>query len=349
MADAAAAPAVVAQTEAQPSAPVADEGAPESSFADLLLGLEPATETEEVTAEAEATEAPAEKPPAAPAKEDPFSDAALATPEGIKKAREAVRELQKKHDKAYLRLSDREQRLKADVASFRSDKARVATLESNIRADLQALRRGDSNQALEALGRMMGKDALKAFEEIQLNIAKNGKRNEPSPEVLELREELRQLKEGLHVGGQKKQVADAEAFIAQRKGEIITAASDAAAYPHLARFVPMKRQEIADHVVELITEAHGKGQRLTDAEAIQQLETELRELSQAREPEPGLATGAAAKAGQKPAQPVRSTPGRSLSPGLTTQVGSVREISDEERVQELAKDTDYLRSLGLPV
>jgi hypothetical protein len=336
------------------AAPI-ETSAPEASndINDILASVTPANEAEAPIEGEPAPEPTEAKPEPGKPKDDPFTDEALATPEGIARARDAVRELQRKHDRAYLKIQEREQKFGHKLANWKQERDQTLAFTQAVKADLNLLRQGDAGQAIEALGRLTSKDPIKVLEEIQLNIARNGKRNEPSPVEAELRSELAQLKGLIEQRAQDEQraqqIAHEEAFVNLRRQEILTAAADSNVYPHLSRFAAAKAQEVFDHIVEMKTEAQQRGEFLDDVTALQELDKELSQYAPPPQQvkEAGLATSA--PSGQKPVQQVRSSPGRSLNPSLAQRTGSVREKTDEDRLAELANDPDFLRNLGLPI
>lgn len=327
-------------------APAPVEQAPvEATLASVIQDLKaPEPETEQTP---EAEPEAAEKPATAPAepKADLFSDQALSTKDGIQRAREEVRALRAKHDAAYLRVSQREAKFAKSLEAFKAEKAEVQTLSGNVRAAITALRRGTTDQRIEALGQLTGEDGLKAFERLTLDLARGGKKSEPSPEVLELRAELTELKNHIQQSRNRDEIKTREDFISRRKAEIAQAAGDSQLYPYLARLAPTRGREIADQIAEIMTEAHVAGSPISDVQALQSLEAEIARVTGPIS-QPGLETGA--RNGQKPVV-ARSTPGRSLSPSLTTKAASVRDMTEAERLADLGNDIDFLRGLGLPV
>lgn len=342
MTEAAPAPAAAAPAPAPVEAP------PEATLATVIADLKAPEPEAEKTAE------PEPEPEAKPddgkpkAAEDPFSDEALATPEGLKRAQTEIRALRAKHESAYHRVTQREARFAKSVEAFKAEKAEIQTLGGNIRQALTALRRGNTDQRIEALGQLTGADGLKVFEQLTLDLARGAKKSEPSAELVEVRAELAELKDYLRRSRTESEVKTREDFITRRKGEIAQAAGDATLYPYLARLAPSRGREIADQIAEMMTEAHEAGKPISDAQALQALELEIARVTGPLASGPDLAIGATPNGGQKPDK-ARSTPGRSMSPSLTTKVASVRDMTEQERLEDLGKDIDFLRGLGLPV
>lgn len=346
MAEPATATPAPAPTEAPAPAPEPAEATLATVLAELKAP-EPEPESAESAPEATPEAEPAKPAPDAP-KVDLFTDQALSTPEGMKRAKAEVLALRAKHESAYHRVTQREAKFAKSVEAFKGEKAEVQTLGNNLRAALGALRRGTTDQRIEALGQLTGQDGLKVFEQLTLDLARGGKKSEPTPEVQELRAELAELKGYIQRSQADHEIKTRENFISRRKAEIAEAAGDAKLYPYLARLAPSRGREIADQIAEMMTEAHVAGKPISDAEALQALELEIARVTGPLASGPDLAIGATPNGGQKPDK-ARSTPGRSISPSLTTKVSSVREMTESERLEDLGKDTDYLRGLGLPI
>lgn len=324
------------------------------------IGLEAALDALEApdeTAPAEpAPEAPAEpakpepeKP--APATDDPLSAEALAAPGGIERAQAFLRERQRVHDRAYLKLEAREKSLKHSVERWKTELGQGRAFVQSVQADVALLQEGTPEQKLEALGRLSRKDGLKAWEEIAVSAA-NGGRKAPSPELLELRQELQALRQEREAERAQAHEHHLRQQINELSGRLVQGASNAEAYPALAHFTAQRPGEVASYLTTIIQSRHEAGRPITFDQAYRIVDQELRQYYQpAAQPAVaapvaagGLAPSAARAA--KPAQPTQRSPGRSLNPGLQTQTsGSVREMTDAERVAELANDPDFLQSL----
>jgi hypothetical protein len=342
--------AQVAGAAAAPVAAAAAPVAPEPiGLSEALDSLAPPDETP--SAEPAAEPAPVAPDPAAPAAAavDPLSAEALAAPGGIEKAQAFLREKQQAHDRAYLKLAKREHSLKNSVERWKVELGQSRAFVQAVQADIGLLQQGTAEQKLEALGRLSRKDGLKAWEEIAISAASGG-RKAPAPEVAELRDEIRQLRQEreaeraqAHEHGQRQQLHE-------QKVRLVQGATDAATYPALAQFAAQKPAEVADYLTTMIVEAHEAGRPITWQQAYARVNQELAPYHQTAA-QPAAAAPAAGGSGPsgthppKPVQPTPRSPGRSLNPGLATAQGQVREMTEAERVQELASDPTFLQSL----
>jgi hypothetical protein len=330
-----------------PAAPVAAEPI---GLSEALDGLAPPDETAPADAPAEpATPAPEPATPAPGAAVDPLSAEALAAPGGIEKAQAFLREKQQAHDRAYLKLAKREHSLKNSIERWKTELGQSRAFAQAVHADLGLLQNGTAEQKLEALGRLSRKDGLKAWEEIAISAASGG-RKAPAPEVAELRDEIRQLRAEreaeraqAHEHGQRQQLHE-------QKVRLVQGATDGAAYPALAAFAATKPAEVAEYLTTMIVEAHEAGRPMTWQQAYQRVNQELAPYHQSAAQPAGAAqaaggSGPSVAQAAKPVQPTQRSPGRSLNPGLATAQGQVREMTEAERVQELASDPTFLQNL----
>ncbi len=338
------------------AAPVAAPESPIAEFSDGI-GLDAALAQHEPPADEEpaADDAATEEPAAAPAKTpaakaapvaDPFSAEALAAPGGIERAQAALNDKRKEHDRLYLKLSSREKKLNHDAERFKSELGQSRAFVQSVQADVRMLAEGTAEQKLEALGRLTRKDPMAVWEEMAVTAASGGKKA-PSPEVQELTRRL-------------------EAFEAQREQERLQAiehherqqvrqfheqmlqGAQAATdeFPALAHFASVKPTEVVEYLNDMIVAAYNGGRPMTWAQAYEQLNSELAPHHIPAAPAAqGLAT-LVATAATKPVVPTQRSPGRSLNPSLATRPqGSVREMTDQERIDELASDPGFLSSL----
>ena len=311
-----------------------------------LAQLEPPGEDDAPAEDAPAAKAEVPAAPPAPGKPlDPLSAEAIAQPGGIEKAQAFLKEKQREHDRAYLKVKDREQRLKHDAERFKSELGQSRAFVQSIQADLQLLTDGNAEQKLEALGRLTrGKDPLKVWEEISITAASGGKKA-PSPEAQELARqiaELRAEREAERAAAVEQQQVQQ---LNQLRGQMLQGAQSATEeFPALAHFASAKPREVVEYLNDMIVAAHGSGQPMTWAQAYAQLNAELAPHFSAVQPAQGLATLTAPAA--KPVAPTQRSPGRSLNPSLATRpAAAVREMTEAERIAELASDPDFLGSL----
>lgn len=353
---------------AAPAAPVAVEAeAPSSSFSEegsLLSALDGAIDEPEAPAEPEApvepdapdTPATEHEAPAEPESDEAvFAPEALATPEGIEKAKARLLDKKREASDKYLKLKKhesslekRETRLKTAAENFKQDVAFV----QNVRADVQALVQGDPATVLSALGRLTGKDPVKALEEINLNLLHNGRRQEVSPEVAELRAELKAIKDA-QTAKERAEAARATEreqtqFIQQRYSEIQALGSDAAKFPHLAAEFAHDADATLEVVISRIVKENSDpdAPAVVDAQVLATLEEELSAFVSRRA---GTATRDAdtGQATRNPELPAR-TPGKSITPSVATQRGAAkRELTEAEHMQQLVNDPNLWASLGI--
>lgn len=331
--------------------------APEPAIAPEPIGLNDALSDYEAPADgAPAEEATAE--PAAPAAatpgEDLFSEKALAAPGGVAKAQAALKAAQQKHDREYLKLEARTRSFKQTLEQHKTELGQSRAYVQAVQSDVQLLANGTADQKLEALGRLTRRDGLKVWEELAIGAA-GGKKPAPSQEALELRQMMLEMK-------QERENERAQAIqqsqlgqLQQLQGQMLQGASDATQFPALAHFATAKPAEVVAELHDRILTAHNAGRPITWATAFHQLNAEL---AQYHHPAPASAAAvtsqgvgdlaiSAAQAAKPVAQAQRS-PGRSLNPSLATrQGGSVREMTEQERIAELASDPDFMASLGL--
>lgn len=334
-----------APVEAPPSPLAEDSGA--IGLEAALAQLEPPSDEESPTAEAEPAAAP-EVPAAPPADGkplDPFSAEALAAPGGFDKAQTAIKERQREADRRYLKIDAREKRFEHDKARHIQELGQSRAYVQSVMADVQMLVDGNGEQKLDALGRLArGKDPLKVWEDISITAASGG-RKAPSPETQELQrqiQELRAEREAERAGAIEHQQIQQ---LNQLRGQMLQGAQSAAAeFPALAHFASAKPAEVTEYLNDMIVAAHSSGRPMTWAQAYSQLNAELAPHLPAAPAAQGLATLTAQAA--KPVVPTQRSPGRSLNPSLATRPqGSVREMTDAERVAELASDPDFIGSL----
>src|SRR5690606_34107929 len=156
---------------------------------------EPAEATEEPASETQEEQQSQEEAAAPPAQpdEDPFSEAALSTPEGIARAREVIaqeratlQEEQRKFSQIHARLKKRELRAKREHAELQREREAITTLNQRLTADVSALQNGDARGIVETLGRLAGRPGKELFEEIALAVATDGKGTKESNQLREL-------------------------------------------------------------------------------------------------------------------------------------------------------------------
>lgn len=337
------------------AAPVTAAESPVAEFSDgigldaAIAQYEPPSDEEPAADEPAATEEPAAAPaktPAAPGKPlDPFSAEALAAPGGIEKAQAALNDKRKEHDRLYLKLSSREKKLNHDAERFRSELGQSRAFVQSVQADVRMLAEGTAEQKLEALGRLTRKDPMAVWEEMAVTAASGGKKA-PSPETQELQRQIQELRTEREAERAQARSHALQQELNQLHGELLHGAqSSAEQFPALAHFATGKPQETLSYLDEIMVKSFDAGQPMTREQAYARVNEELAPYLPAAPAAQGLATLVAPVAA-KPVVPTQRSPGRSLNPSLATRPqGSVREMTEQERIDELASDPGFLSSL----
>lgn len=352
----------IGATETPPETQEADPETVETTETEVEVPAEGDEATQEGEKEAEHAEKPSKTEPEKakePSTDELFTDKALSTPEGIKKAREVTLEerqrlfkLQRKLDGIDIRQKERAKKFDQTKETWLRDRRQDEAFVQDVRNTVQLIRTGSAAQRVEALGRLTGQTGQKAYEELSFGIIHDGKK-QTSPEF----EAMQQQIQGLYgvidrlVQGTQQQQQQAEhqrtsAFVQQRLGEMVEAGKDATAYPHLADFIAAGReQEVRDYLQEIYDE-HGKtvGTVLDDAQALGRIERELTQALGARAAKP-TSLGTPQKPGGQQAQ--RTPAHKAIPPSLAGRSrGAVRDMTDDERLDELSRDPEFLSAFG---
>jgi hypothetical protein len=290
------------------------------------------------------------------AEKEIFSDKALATPDGVQKARSYVQQRQSKLDGMGQRLAEERQQFKSERETFlgamRQAEAELAPQRAVAQKLVGALQRLNNPESIEdflgALGEIAGKPGIEIWEQGSRFMVAGGKRPAPSREVEELkgtveglRRELAEREERREQARIDEESAHAKAFIERRSEEIVQTAKDATKYPELAKSARLGLGEnIVAEVAGMKRAAKAKGQRLGDSEALAIIEGELQKLT---------ATGARA-----PASPAEASSAAarvtSIAPSMTRSAGASREKTEAELADDLARDPAALGTiLGIPL
>lgn len=267
-----------------------------------------------------------------------FSDEALASPEGVKAARDALRAREVKHSDNYQRTVKREQEAKSTVAQARQAAQNYTSLNGQLQSLLTTVREGTPEQALHAIGMLRGKAGIDAYEELTSTVI-GLKKNPPpadSPKLIALEAELRNMKQAQADHATQADNARWAQGVAQQAAAMT--AEGAPVNPGIAFMIKAGNttlRAIVDAVAEEKIAYHQRtGQVLPDANIIAQLEKIWRPLVPNAAPP---ATGVARLTGRMPGQG-------------TTRTGSApgsRELTEAERDAEIANDPGFLRQLGL--
>lgn len=317
------------------------------------------TEAAEESEEAEDESKDGASPPPA-AKDDPFAD--LKTPKGLKKAREHIEtmraEAEKRQaglDRGYAKLKKGEDTVKAERKKLEAAFGPAQQLIQNIQARWKVVRTSPSvKERFFALGDILGYDGQRAYEELSLEIANDGKSPEPSQAERAYEERIRALEERLRAQqeGQTtaQKEAEAKAFVARRTAEIRTAAENAQEYPTIAAQVESEAITY-DHVVDYVKRTmrehfDATGTKLDEADALANLEESLSKV-RGKAPAKPAGSGVPPKPATSP-QPSPKPGQRKIGRTVTTTAsapGRRRELSQEERVELLSRDKDFVSSI----
>lgn len=277
-----------------------------------------------------------------------FSEEALNTKEGVKKAAGRLRELRQKQHEAYLGLKGYEknvtkkaEKLKNNVAAFRSEKQTHQLLIDNVRSNLQGLHSNDPEVILTALGNLTGTDGLKAYELLTSRIVNRGDAK-IDPQVRQLleqqKQEIQQLREREQAREVQAKQVELERNIqshAQRIGDMVRSSTTT---PQLTRVFNENPARLTKFIIDAITEDNGA----TPASVLfAQMESELQQHFGAAAPQQGTNGGTV----QQPQRAQRS-PGQSIGP-RTAVASTSREPSEAEALKALSEDQELMRSLGL--
>jgi hypothetical protein len=342
-------------TEPVPDAP-ADAGGDEAAN-DNAGALEQALES--VAAETEATEAEPANDTAA-AEVDPFAPEQLATPAGIEKARSVIAEERQKQfrkarelDGRDIRLKEKARKLDHRVEETNRKTAQERAFVQDVYNTVNLVRTGNASQRIEALGRLTGLPGQKAYEELSFGIIHDGKKQQPSPEVAALQGEIGELKTYIqqvllqqHSREQGAEKQRKEQFIEEQLSGLIEQAQSAETYPNLARFLGTgKEREVREYLREVKVEHHKQtGMVLDDGAALSRIESEIAHALGDRAAKP-TSLGTPPKPSGNQAQ--RPPGHKVIPPSLAARSGgAVRELTDDERLDELSRDPEFLRIFG---
>lgn len=311
------------------------DAAPETAEAALDAAPETADAAPEAAPEAaEATpEAAPEAAPAPPA--DLFSDEALSTPEGVRAARDKIREQARARDRKALEFQRRERQIREREARLKQESKAAKAQAELYQAALGKLR-GSPDDVISALGTLTGRDGAKVYEEITLALVGKKPAAQASPEIAELKAEIAELRKAREAEQQQAVSAQEAAFVARRADELLELARSK---PRARILIDRSPKSVRDQLVTLKREAYEAGNPISDAQAVEQLESYLEALSQTVAG--GVATSAATP--QKPGSGVQ----KSLTAAQVASSASTRPMTDDEHIAALASDNEFLTALGL--
>lgn len=318
-------------------------------------------------AAAEKTEAEPEKKPEEPKKKSRYDieaelleDGVLGTKEGIEKAKNYFRRRQSKQDGIEVRQAETARELEEAKATIQREyEAAQAELDVDrrraaaIRQIDDKLTNGTIEEMLETLGKIRGKTGREVWDAMARVAIKMGNAAPVAapPEVARLEAKvehlerlLTQREEQEAEAAESGEVQQLQAGLKEREAAVIAAASDAAKYPELARYAKLGLGEnIVTEVVKQKMAAKRAGRQLDNAGALASIEAELKRLPAGATP--------ASPAGANPASPAAAIaddlPITGIAPSQTRSAGSSREKTEAELADDLAKDHEALKGLGL--
>ncbi|HEX6053748.1 MAG TPA: hypothetical protein VFZ21_30975 [Gemmatimonadaceae bacterium] len=200
-------------------------------------GAPPIQETgdivEDAIAEFEATRASRksaeEQPPEGdepPEKAEEKPDEEENSPGWVAKAREELKKKRVEMDREYVELKKRAKREKAQREEERREYANFKNIRDSFNQDLRLVTEGTTEQALNALTRIRAASGQKGedfLSEANLAVARNGKKKEPDPEIVALRNEIAELRKERE--GRDKQATEAQQnqALERRRAEVADA------------------------------------------------------------------------------------------------------------------------------
>lgn len=303
--------------------------------------------------------APADAPEAEPSEQEPpnkaqrlddeviYSDEALATPEGLLKAKARTLELRKMAHQKYLELKQFEKRvvkrhgkLQHQVQQYVAEKRNNELLLGNVRSNLQGLHSNDPDSILTALGNLTGTDGIKAYELLTSRIMNRG-RPALDPQLQSLldqqQQQIEQLKQERASEREQGKVQELTGRIGQHRQAIAQQVMNSTTTPHLTRVFGDDPQRLTDFIVKSIEESNGS---IPAAQLYASMEQELRTHFQSAAPQ-GDSGGPAPK---QPQQAQRS-PGQSVGPSRAAS-SNPRTPTEDESLRMLADDKDLMSAFG---
>lgn len=374
--------AAPAPTPAEPS-PVAEGGSEggglnallETVTPDEVEGAEEESDSAaaESSAEASPGEAQAEAEPkksqleTATSAEELFTEDALASPEGVTRARDVLRAAKKelnhrqaKLDRYELRLEARAKKEAGARDQQRTTLERVGAIGAALEREVHAVRSAPSaRERLAALGRIAGVDGQQLFEELSLGVAQDGPAAAPSPAEVALQQRLDRLEKTRELdreaAGEAEVAGRARALergIEQKMTEIAADCSNIEVYPVLAGKIQegaFDASEAATFVADYMAAHYGRTKKsLARAEAIAILEARLvKATGQARRAEQSSerSSGTLPKVPSSPARSAGSR-GVTVTPTIADRsAGKGRKLNERERIDEAARDPEFMAQL----
>jgi hypothetical protein len=323
------------------SEPVASGPSASDELVEKMLGgmtqLIAPEETDDVPAPDEAAPEP-EPEPAKPEPQqsapdyDDFSDDRPWTPDRIKAGAEQLRGARRKMQNWYNSVESREERIQRARGKLQDEKNQYKILHDRISVDVNALFNGTPEQALESLARFRGGTAEEAYEALSYAIL--GKRKAGSaapqrdPEVLALLDSVNKRLEKFEQQGQQQTRSE------QRRGEIRDGITDGANWPLLAGEAGPDPSGAVGHILAIIN--RNSWEELDTETVLDRIERELRKRQTMASGAPtSLPSGSGPGAEREPAVKspkgtAQRSPGRTVTPSLSTESGGKRRPRTEQ-------------------
>lgn len=329
---------------AQTPEPSAEEAADDPLFDNLMTAVatatgtdlkdEPSKDAEEKPAAEDGDEKPEAKA-AVPEDWDDLGDDKPWTPERHKKIREQHVADRRKISNLLSKLHDQKGKFRKKVEQFKTDRTQVDLLTRRVATDLEALRVGSAEQALDALGRLAQRDPHSLYEAMSLAMLGRGNQPKADPKLAAIEAKLEALVEGSKRGQQSR---EEENRIAHTQREMRTALADADSYPTLAAIAAGNpAQAIEEFEEEYVNQSRAAG-RWLDVELVAgRIDRRLRKSQPLRQAQNGAAPnqGDRVQETRALAKPeTAQSPPRSLSPSLAAASGGSRREQTEEELQD---------------
>jgi hypothetical protein len=301
-------------------------------------------ETEAPAAEAADSDTPEPEAPAeaAPAPEavDLFTDEALATPAGVKAAREALQAeratFRGERDRKFLKLRSWERKLNERTNKFKAIADERAAQYKAEDATLQDIfDNGNADKLLSYLAHRTGREPVKVIE--ALNMAAMGRKRAPEPDAATkaLQARIDKFEAAQAEQAEQAEVQKNDAWVKQRVSEMVELARTV---PHAKLLVERSPQAVGAQLAQIKKEAwQATGQAISDQEAVDTLEKNLAALA-----------SIVAGHGQTPAKSGKPQTNTSLTARQVASAGTPRnlaDMSDDEHTRALANDDEFFDAL----
>jgi hypothetical protein len=318
-------------------APVVEEPAPEAPTNDA----EPGAEGEPAEAAEAAPEAPAN---------DTDEDYVVSTErpwtaERAARAHEKQRQQQRDIDTLFIKARKKDDKAGRRLNEAREEMQRAELVRKQLAVDISALQHAEGREVLNVLARVTGREASSLYEEMSLAIV-GAKKSDPRDAVIgRLEEQIQKL-----VAKVESQDTDREQkqIFTEIRSHIRDVVGRADEWPTLgAKAAPNQEQAAVEFEKLYVDHCRQLGQWIDVEQFADKLERHLRKNGgNPARPEVEREVHATAN----PGSTAQGAPGKSLTPSLARENGgSRRELSEQERIAELASDPDFFRNLGIPM